>query len=322
LRAAYGDVLPSGRHALAVLYVELPPHEVDVNVHPAKTEVRFRDAALMRGLLISGVRQALQGMAQFTASTLAPQALSMLSPPAEGGFAERPSAGFVYGAAMPAHTAPLFSSTSLPPSARAASMSVAPAPEVGRLGAAVAQLHNTYIVAQTGDSVLIVDQHAAHERIVYEKMKQALATNGPARQILLVPEIIELDEPSARRVLAQADALARLGLTVEAFGGNSVLVREIPALLGKTDVGGLLRDMADELAENDDSRLLDERLEHVCATLACHGSVRAGRALTIEEMNALLRQMEATPNSGQCNHGRPTYVELRRGDLEKLFDRR
>jgi len=323
VRAAYGDVLPSGRHPLAVLFVKVSPSDVDINVHPAKTEVRFRDAARIRGLLISGIRHALQKAAQFTTSTLAPQALEMLKATE---FTQRdPQWGTVeqrYGAqtvnSLPVSYASMFA----PPQARSVEgASVATIPSVGRLGAAVAQVHGTFIVAQTQDGVIIVDQHAAHERIVFEKMKRSLNEHGVKRQILLVPEIVEMDEPSAQRILSRADQLAELGLVVELFGG-AVLVREIPALLGKTDVGALLRDMADEIAEFDDSQALRDRLEEICGTIACHGSVRAGRALTVDEMNALLRQMEATPNSGQCNHGRPTYVELKKTDLEKLFDRR
>jgi DNA mismatch repair protein MutL len=215
---------------------------------------------------------------------------------------------------------PLFASA--PPQARnAESPSVTPLTAVGRLGAAVAQLHETFIVAQTETGVIIVDQHAAHERIVYEKMKRALADHGVKRQILLVPEVIEIDGPSAERVLSRAPELAELGLVVEMFGG-ALLVREIPAMLGQADVSALLRDMADEIAEFDQSQVLKDKLEEICGTLACHGSVRAGRTLTVDEMNALLRQMEATPNSGQCNHGRPTYVELKKTDLEKLFERK
>jgi DNA mismatch repair protein MutL len=186
----------------------------------------------------------------------------------------------------------------------------------------VAQVHGTFIIAQTQDSVVIVDQHAAHERIVYEKMKTGLSEGGVKRQLLLIPEVAEMDQADAQRLLERADELSALGLVIEAFGGGAVLVREIPALLGKTDVKALLRDLAEELAEYGESHKLRERLEEICATLACHGSVRAGRSLNADEMNALLRQMEATPNSGQCNHGRPTYVELKLADLEKLFDRR
>ena len=190
------------------------------------------------------------------------------------------------------------------------------------LGAARAQVHETYIVAQTRDGVVIVDQHAAHERLVYERMKSEMAEGGVARQALLLPEVVELDPAEADRVLARADELAALGLVVEAFGGGAVLVREVPALLGETDAAGLIRDIADDLAENGQALALKERLEDVCSTMACHGSVRAGRRLSAPEMNALLRQMEATPHSGQCNHGRPTYVELKLADIERLFGRR
>jgi DNA mismatch repair protein MutL len=339
LRAAYGDLLPTGRHPLAVLFIEIPAQEVDVNVHPAKTEVRFRDAAAVRGMMISGIRHALQNSARFTTSTLAPQALQMLQQTAQGlsdnaaaepqAFAQAAGMGGggyassshqAYSSMFNPTFAPMFHAA--PPMARSTEAAmVSPLPSVGRLGAAVAQLHGTFIVAQTENGVIIVDQHAAHERIVYEKMKLSLG-EGVRRQILLVPEVVEMDEPSVQRVLACANQLAELGLIVEAFGTGTLLVREIPALLGKTDVAALLRDMADEVAEFDESSLLKDRLEEICATMACHGSVRAGRALTVDEMNALLRQMETTPNSGQCNHGRPTYVELKKTDLEKLFDRR
>jgi len=190
------------------------------------------------------------------------------------------------------------------------------------LGAACAQLHDTYVVAQTSDGIVIVDQHAAHERLVYERMKAALAASGVARQILLLPEVVELDEADAARLAGRSEELAELGLVLERFGSGAVVVREVPALLGETDVRSLVRDLADELAELGDALALKERLETVCGTIACHGSVRAGRRLTQAEMDALLRQMEATPHSGQCNHGRPTYVELRLADIEKLFGRR
>ena len=326
LRAAYGDLLPTGRHPLAVLFIDIPPQDVDVNVHPAKTEVRFRDAAAVRGLMISGIRHALQQVAQFTTSTLAPQALQMLQPQSDGGFSDYASAQPQSFYAQAANASPAFYGSmfgaSVPQARSVEAAMVVPMPSVGRLGAAVAQIHNTFIVAQTENGVIIVDQHAAHERIVYEKMKQGLGENGVRRQLLLVPEVVEMDDADAQRVLSRADQLAQLGLVIELFGPGAVLVREIPALLGKTDVKALLRDMAEEIAEFDDSHALRDRLEEICSTLACHGSVRAGRLLTIDEMNALLRQMESTPNSGQCNHGRPTYVELKKTDLEKLFDRR
>ena len=300
LRAAYGDTLPRGRQPLAVLFLTAPAAEVDVNVHPAKAEVRFRDAGLVRGLIITAIRHALDAAAQFTTNTLAPQALDMLraesvTPPAAAGW-PLPS-GFSEPAATTAnwreHAAPHLMVAAQP----AARMAVSPESQVvaGRLGAAVAQLHGTFIVTQTADSVIIVDQHAAHERIVYERMKQALTDGGVKRQILLIPEVLELSAADAGRLLARAAQLAELGLVIEAFGGSAVLVRETPALLGQTDVKALLRDLADELAEHEDSPLLRDRLEQICATLACHGSVRAGRVLNGAEMNALLRQMEACP---------------------------
>ncbi len=323
VRAAYGDLLPSGRHPLAVLFIDVPAHDVDVNVHPAKTEVRFRDASRIRGLIISGIRHALQGSAQFTTSTLAPQAMQMLQP--EGGAFADPA--HAQAQSFPSYAGasrgynPTFGSF-LPQGRNAQAAAEIKVPPVGRLGAAVAQIHGAFILAQTQDGLVIVDQHAAHERIVYEKMKQALADHAIKRQILLVPEVVEMDEPSAQRILSNADQLAEIGLVVEMFGGGAVLVREVPALLKDTDVGALLNDMADEIAEVDDAAALAKRLEKIVATMACHGSVRAGRTLTIDEMNALLRQMEETPNSGQCSHGRPTYVELKKADLDKLFERR
>ena len=249
----------------------------------------------------------------------------MLHQEGRSGFADtaaaRPQSFFSPVSPAPSYVPSLFASA--PPQARSVdSASIAPVSCIGRLGAAVAQIHGTFIVAQSENGVIIVDQHAAHERIVYEKMKQALGAQGVARQILLVPEVVDMDESSARRVLSRADQLGELGLVVEMFGTGALLVREVPALLGNTDVKALLRDMADELAELEESRVLRDRLEEICATMACHGSVRSGRTLTLDEMNALLRQMEATPNSAQCNHGRPTYVELKKTDLEKLFDRR
>ena len=321
LRGAYGDLLPSGRHPMAVLFLTVPPREVDVNVHPAKAEVRFRDNALIRGVIVTGIREALKQGGQFTTNTLAPQALQMLQP--ENLPASSSGFGLTYGGQ--ATYTPRVAAGLLPhnmPSVRVTETVQSSSPaSIGRLGAALAQLHGTYIVSQTDSGVIIIDQHAAHERIVYERMKQALESGDIARQILLIPEVVELDEASAARLLSRVAQLAEVGLVIEPFGG-AVLVREVPALLGRTDVKALLRDLAEEFAEYDDARGLRDRLEKVCATMACHGSVRSGRALNIDEMNALLRQMEQCPNSGQCNHGRPTYVELRKTDLEKLFDRR
>lgn len=333
VRGAYGDVLPSGRHPAVVLFLTIPARDVDVNVHPAKAEVRFRDGQRVRGLIVTAIRQALGEAAQFTSSTLAPKAFAMLRP--EGGSLPSGSGahyGFSDVHARPVNWASATSGSAAlstiphmladaPPVARQIA-AVTEMPVTGRLGAAVAQLHGTYIVAQTADSVVIVDQHAAHERIVYEKMKQALNEDGIKRQLLLIPEVVEMDEIAAGRLTSQADQLAGLGLVIESFGTGAVLVREVPALFGTTDVKGLLKDLAQDLAEYDASNELRDRLESICSTMACHGSVRAGRALNVDEMNALLRQMEHAPNSGQCNHGRPAYVELRKTDLEKLFDRR
>jgi len=329
IRGAYGDVLPSGRHPAAVLFLTLPPREVDVNVHPAKTEVRFRDTALVRGLIVMGIREALREAGQFTASTLAPQAFQMLR--AEGAAAPAYTPAPVYGFAEHhagqnfapmAAAAPATMLSAVPPSARAVVTEPHAPQSFGRLGAAIAQAHGTFIVAQTADSLVIIDQHAAHERIVYEKMKQALAANGVARQILLIPDVVEMEQVAAERLLSRAAEFVELGLVIEEFGKGALVVREVPALLGKADLKALLRDLADDLAEYGSSNRLQDRLEEICATMACHGSVRSGRALNADEMNALLRQMEQCPNSGQCNHGRPTYVELKKTDLEKLFDRR
>ncbi len=335
VRGAYGDVLPSGRYPMLALFLTVPPREVDVNVHPTKAEVRFRDASLVRGLIVTSIRKALEQAGQFTTSTLAPQALTMLRTEGASGYVPSYNHGFsdVHAGQVPLDWSGLSGAAAAlaisphmlaeaPLSARPSGMVAEMPGSVGRLGAAVAQVHGTFIIAQTQDGVVIVDQHAAHERIVYEKMKQALAANGIKRQILLIPEVAEMDDPSATRLLARAEQLAELGLVIEAFGQGAVLVREIPALLGKTDVKTLLKDLAEEFAEYDEANGLKDKLEEICSTMACHGSVRAGRALNADEMNALLRQMEQTANSGQCNHGRPTYVELKRTDLEKLFDRR
>jgi DNA mismatch repair protein MutL len=336
LRAAYADFLARDRHPVAALYVELDPTQVDVNVHPAKAEVRFRDPALVRGLIVGALRHALAGAGHRASTTVAGAALagfrSEPQPSAAGwsgtgGWRSQPN--FAY------PTPASFSPAILPGLAEvAARVEWEPAPVEAApggsvvdpldypLGAARAQLHETYIVAQTRDGIVIVDQHAAHERLVYERMKAEADSGRVARQALLLPEVVELDPAEAERVVARADELAELGLVVEAFGPGAVLVRETPALLGETDAAGLIRDIADDLAENGAALALKERMAEVCATMACHGSVRAGRRLAAAEMNALLRQMEATPHSGQCNHGRPTYVELKLADIERLFGRR
>jgi len=370
LRAAYADFLARDRHPTAALYVTLEPTEVDVNVHPAKAEVRFRDPALVRGLIVGALRHALAGAGHRASTTVAAQALDSIraqqSPfpgyqpqyqpgPSPAGFSAWREGGWT-----PPTQRPLgMQSLDLPglnevsarvePSdspgfggelaevVREAYTSVAfedrPSPDYPPaaapfdpvdfpLGAARAQVHETYIVSQTRDGMVIVDQHAAHERLVYERMKGEMAAGGVARQTLLLPEVVDLDPAEAERVVARSEELASLGLVLESFGPGAVLVRETPALLGKTDAAALVRDIADDLAENGAALALKERLEEVCSTMACHGSVRAGRRLNGAEMNALLREMEATPHSGQCNHGRPTYVELKLADIEKLFGRR
>jgi DNA mismatch repair protein MutL len=305
---------------MVALFIACPEEEVDVNVHPAKAEVRFRDAALVRGLIVGALRQALTAAGHRAATTVATDTLAAFQPGGYGrGAPYRP--GLSEAAASYDYQAPFDHGAALAPGARAPG---APAPDAQAfpLGAAVAQLHETYVVAQTDDGIVIVDQHAAHERLVYERMKEALAATGVPRQILLLPEVVELDEAGATRLAARATELAELGLVIEKFGTGAVVVREVPALVDDLDVAGLVRDLADEIAELGQALALKERLETVCGTLACHGSVRAGRRLAPAEMNALLRQMEATPHSGQCNHGRPTYVELKLADIERLFGRR
>ncbi len=334
LRAGYADVLAQGRHPAAVLFLDLPPQEVDVNVHPAKAEVRFRDPALVRGLLVGALRHALAREGFRAESPNAAATLATFRPEARGrsfgGWTPPPSAAGWSGAGVwaPASaTAPL-------PGVAEASARVEPDPETPPagaevidpldfpLGAARAQLHETYIVAQTREGLVIVDQHAAHERLVYERMK-AQAAQGPVpRQALLLPEVVELDPADAARLADAAPALAALGLVVEPFGPGAVLVREVPAALGAVDAARLLRDLTDDLAEHGTALALEERLMAVFASAACRGSVRAGRRLNAAEMNALLRDMERTPLAGQCNHGRPTYVALRLADVERLFGRR
>jgi DNA mismatch repair protein MutL len=319
VRAAYADYLPRDRYPALALFVTLDAREVDVNVHPAKAEVRFRDGALVRGLIVRALKEALAREGQRAATTGGNATIAAFRPMARrpfvpsfatsrGGFAEAAQAVFDTGG----------------PSADARVETFTPQPDlIARpLGAARAQVHETYIVAQTVDGLVIVDQHAAHERIVYERMKVALERAGVARQILLIPEIVELDAADVVRLAARADELARFGLLIEPFGPGAVAVRETPSLLGEVDAQSLLRDLAEHMAEWDEALPLERRLMHVAATMACYGSVRAGRRLKPEEMNALLREMEAVPNSGQCNHGRPTYVELKLTDIERLFGRR
>lgn len=332
VRGAYQDFLARDRHPMLALFLELPPEEVDVNVHPAKAEVRFRDAGLVRGLIVGALKHALAAAGHRASTTVAAAALGAARP-LSGTPSQVPAFSFgqnfsqssrVAREAAAAFQAPEMQGSLTPamPAGRVEAVSQENPSEAYPLGAARAQVHETYIVAQTADGIVIVDQHAAHERLVYEKMKTALESGGVARQGLLIPEVVELDEGAARRLIDRSEELAELGLIIEPFGGGAVLVREMPALLGTTNAQALVRDLAEELAELGDHLSLKEKLEEVCGTMACHGSVRAGRRLNADEMNALLRQMEATPHSGQCNHGRPTYVELRRADIEKLFGRR
>jgi DNA mismatch repair protein MutL len=339
VRGAYQDFLARDRHPVVALFLQVPASEVDVNVHPAKAEVRFRDPGLVRGLIVGACRHALAEAGHRASTTVAGAALGALRPEVSVGVGRIPArgGGSWHGSHLSSALAETAASYHAPlpglgaaPVARVAPMQ-SPDPEDERttpdlarypLGAARAQLHRTYVVAQTADGLVIVDQHAAHERLVYEAMKSALADQGVARQMLLLPEVVELEEDAAERLAGRAEELAELGLAVEPFGPGALVVREVPALLGDTDVQGLLRDLADELSELGETFSLKERLEQVCGTMACHGSVRAGRELNVEEMNALLRQMEETPHSGQCNHGRPTYVELKLSDIEKLFGRR
>jgi DNA mismatch repair protein MutL len=324
LRAAYADVLARDRFPVAALFLALDPETFDVNVHPAKLEVRFRDPGMIRGLVIGAIRDALAAHGFRAARSIGDDTLSAFRPEAShiangnggwqgwaapAGFAEEGQAPF---AALDRPSA----------DARAA---LGP-PDEGALsrplGAARAQLHENYIVAQTTDGLVIVDQHAAHERIVYERLKAALAGRAIPRQMLLIPEVVELPAADVARLLARAEELRAVGLQIESFGPGAVAVTETPAMLGEVDAAALVRDIADDLAEWDASTRLAERLDHVAATMACYGSVRSGRKLKPEEMDALLREMEATPQSGQCNHGRPTYVELKLADVERLFGRR
>jgi DNA mismatch repair protein MutL len=335
VRAAYSDYLPRDRHPVVALFVTLDPEGVDANVHPAKTEVRFRNAGLVRALIVHALKDGLAREGRRTAANsdggavlasfrpnFPPRAANwdwQRSPshpvgsrsgfegPVATAFAEPGQAAFDVGT----------------PTADVRFEETPSADLLDRpLGAARTQIHETYIVSQTRDGLIVVDQHAAHERIVYEKLKASLERNGVQRQILLIPEIVELDEATVEQLVDRAEELAQFGVAIESFGPGAVAVRETPSLLGKANGAGLLRDLAEHMAEWDEALPLERRLMHVAATMACHGSVRAGRRLKPEEMNALLREMEDTPNSGQCNHGRPTYVELKLSDIEKLFGRR
>lgn len=329
LRGAYFDFLSRDRHPAAALFLDCDPNLVDVNVHPAKSEVRFRDPGLARGLIVSALRHALAQAGHRASTTVADATLGAMQaepvPTAHGGARvyqmDRPSLG----ARTAAYEgqAPGFAETSgVWGRVEAPAADVVDAPEQEYpLGTARGQVHENYIIAQTATGMVIVDQHAAHERLVYEKLKRQMAENGVAAQALLIPEIVELSAGDCARLLEMHEAFAQFGLGIEAFGGGAIAVRETPAILGQVDAKAMILDILDELADQNDSTLLQARIEAILSRVACHGSIRSGRRMRGEEMNALLREMEATPHSGQCNHGRPTYVELKLADIERLFGR-
>ena len=309
IRGAYADLMSRSRFPAVVLFVTCPPGRVDVNVHPAKAEVRFRDGGLIRSLVVNGIRAALAGKSQMPDTGLSRHTAQSFRPMEKqafsSGFAERQSAFDM----------------NLPLAAASIASNDAPLTDYP-LGAARAQLHENYIVAQTTEGIVLVDQHAAHERLVYERLKRERAGRGIATQPLLVPEVIDLDPVQVERIAGAAEMLAASGLSIEPFGEAAVIVREVPAALGGGNIAGLVRDIADELSDLGHATAIEDRINHILATMACHHSVRSGRTLRPEEMNALLREMELTPNSGQCNHGRPTFIELRLADIERLFGRR
>ena len=333
VRAAYGDLLPRGRYPLLALFLTLPPEEVDVNVHPAKTELRFRDPTGVRSLLIGALRDALGKAGHRATASLSQAALDRMARPEasvtpgptsfaqrQGSYSREPRT-FGFGERAQSPLSPL----TAPSGDTRATLADDQEATAYPLGAARAQVQDMFIIAETEDALVIVDQHAAHERLVYERLKRSFANGGISRQMLLIPEVIDLDAEAAASLCSASAELEHLGLVIEPFGANAVVVREVPSLLGTFPVKDLLKDLADELAERESeegSRLLADRLDHVLSTMACHGSVRAGRRLSPEEMNALLRDMERTPFTGQCNHGRPTYIELKLADIEKLFSRR
>jgi DNA mismatch repair protein MutL len=333
VRAAYADMLARDRHPVVALFVDMPPGEVDVNVHPAKTEVRFREPALIRGMIVSGIRRALDDAGFRSVQRADPAGLGAwrAEPVSPTPIGTMPIFDAVGEAATLLDRAPHYQSVAdrrpsfltPPPMARAETAEQAP-PEAQSfpLGVARGQVAKTYIVAEAEDGLVLVDQHAAHERLVLERMRRAMEGAGVQRQALLLPEVVELDEPACDRLEARIPELVEFGLELERFGPSAMLVRATPAMLGAGDVQGLVNDLADDLAAYDSALSLKERLDHVAATMACHGSVRAGRVLSVTEMNALLREMEVTPRSGQCNHGRPTWVKLGHGDIEKLFGRK
>jgi DNA mismatch repair protein MutL len=334
VRGAYRDFLAHNRHPLLALFLEIPSESLDINVHPAKTEVRFRDPGLVRGLIVSALKNALAGAGHRASTTISNQALGAMQPEKgtfyHGGYQKKASFPFKQDYIKQQELskkvqAPIDQLTDLESARSVKYVSEDEKEEISEdwpLGVARAQLHETYIVAQTVNGIVIVDQHAAHERLVYENMKKAINEGGIKRQVLLIPEIVELDQSAVDRLTERSGQLNKLGLVIEPFGPGAIIVRETPAMLGELNIRGIINDLADDLAESDEAIDLKDRLANVSATMACHGSIRAGRRLNGREMNALLRQMEVTPHSGQCNHGRPTYVELELKDIEKLFGRR
>jgi len=346
VRGAYGDFMPGGRHPLLALFIDVPTSEVDVNVHPTKAEVRFRNAGLVRGMIVGTLKQVLSEAGHISSARGGVATLDAFRPGGGGapqdigtdgryGLSHGGGAGHGGGGDRPVYPVPpRFEGGFAAPSQAAFAPIDQPSGNVDYvtddlgadysqrpLGAARAQLHENYIVSQTETSVLIVDQHAAHERIVYERMKHALEVGGVASQGLLIPEVVDLDGDDIALLMANKDDFSKLGLVMEEFGPGAIMVREVPAILGKVDVKGLVRDLMDEIRDAGAAFSLKERIDYVCATMACHGSVRSGRRLNSTEMNALLREMEAVPGSGQCNHGRPTYVEISLKDIERLFER-
>jgi len=332
-RAAYQDLLPRDRHPVVALFLGVVPEDVDVNVHPTKAEVRFRDFGRVRSLIVSALRHSLAEAGHRASTTVSTGALGAARP---GGL---PSGGggqgaFTNAARFPASGSPGLAPNGLgevpaathdfgvPVARMQGEAKAVPDSDAHPLGAARAQIHETYVVAETADGLIIVDQHAAHERLVFERIKAGVANSGIARQIMLIPEVVEVPGDGATALAARAGELFELGLAIEPFGEGAVIVREVPAMLHGLDVQGLLRDLADDLSEFDEAASLKDRLGEVCATMACHSSIRAGRILNGDEMNALLREMEVTPHAGQCSHGRPTYVELKLTDIERLFGRR
>ncbi|MDO6591244.1 MULTISPECIES: DNA mismatch repair endonuclease MutL [Rhodobacterales] len=318
LRAAYMDVLSRDRHPVAALFVDCDPTLVDVNVHPAKSEVRFREPGIVRGLIVSGLRHALADAGHRASTTVATATLGAMQP--------QPTEPRVYQMDRPSFSARSMTFQAQAPGFQEAqSARIEPVienePAHLPLGAARAQVHENYIIAQTENGIVIVDQHAAHERLVYEKLKTQMTENGVAAQALLIPEIVELSDGDAAMILSIADDLSRLGLTIEPFGGGAIAVRETPAILGEINATAMIKDIVDELSDQGDSASVKAKIDAILSRVACHGSIRSGRRMQGPEMNALLREMEATPLAGQCNHGRPTYVELKLSDIERLFGR-